>query len=105
MPVQILTFCGSLRAASSNLALLEAVKRLAPEGISVRRYQGIADLPHFTPDLDQNDLPPSRTKNLRNQVDGARVSHVEVELLDGCDPAAHQRGRRHHEHGIGAGVR
>ncbi len=68
MPVQILTFCGSLRAASSNLALLTAVERLSPEGFVVRRYTGVADLPHFTPDLDQDDLLPPKARELRDLV-------------------------------------
>ncbi|WP_428649810.1 NADPH-dependent FMN reductase [Roseibium sp.] len=68
MPFQILTFCGSLRAASSNRALLDAVEQLAPEGTTVRHYRGIAGLPHFTPDLDQDNLLPADARDLRQQV-------------------------------------
>lgn len=71
MPYQILTFCGSLRSASSNRALLTAVKRLAPEGISIRRYEGIAELPHFTPDLDHDTFLPAAVRDLRDQVAAA----------------------------------
>lgn len=71
MPVKILTFCGSLRAASSNLALLQAVERLAPAGIRVSRYTGIAGLPHFTPDLDEEVLLPQAARDLRDQVAAA----------------------------------
>ncbi|PVB61761.1 NADPH-dependent FMN reductase [Labrenzia sp. 011] len=71
MTFQILTFCGSLRAASSNRALLRAVERLAPEGISVHAYEGIASLPHFAPDLDHDALLPPRARELRDQVAAA----------------------------------
>lgn len=71
MPFQIITFCGSLRAASSNRALLTAVERLVPEGLSVRRYEGIAKLPHFTPDLDHDTLLPAAARDLRDQVAAA----------------------------------
>lgn len=68
MSVQILTFCGSLRAASSNLALLTAAERLAPQGMTVRRYDRIEGLPHFTPDLDDDALLPAEARNLRDRV-------------------------------------
>ncbi len=71
MPFHILTFCGSLRAASSNLALLAAIERIAPDGISVRRFDGIAELPHFTPDLDQDGMLPEKAQSLRDQVAAA----------------------------------
>lgn len=68
LPVQILTFCGSLRAASSNLALLSAVERLAPQGMTVRRYERIGELPHFTPDLDDDARLPAEARDLRDRV-------------------------------------
>jgi chromate reductase len=50
--MRVLAICGSLRAASSNGALLDAAARLAPEGVHVERFDGIGALPHFNPDLD-----------------------------------------------------
>jgi len=50
--VRILTISGSLRAASSNTALLEAAQRLAPAGIEVLHFDRLATLPPFNPDLD-----------------------------------------------------
>ena len=47
--------CGSLRARSSNAALLEAVARLAPANVEVRAYEGLPTLPLFNPDLDGLD--------------------------------------------------
>lgn len=53
----VLTVCGSLRAKSSNLALLEAYEFLAPPDVKVERFRDLALLPHFNPDLDIDPLP------------------------------------------------
>ncbi len=52
--MRILAISGSLRAASSNTALLKAASALAPQGVEVVVYGGLAGLPHFNPAL--NDL-------------------------------------------------
>ena len=49
---KVLAFCGSLRAASMNAALLRATARLAPAGISVDIFRGLDALPLFNPDLE-----------------------------------------------------
>jgi NAD(P)H-dependent FMN reductase len=57
--MKILAISGSLRAASSNTALLCAAAALAPEGVEITLYGGLGDLPHFNPDLDDpGDLRP-----------------------------------------------
>ena len=53
----MLAICGSLRAHSSNAALLEAVVRLAPPNVEVSPYEGLATLPLFNPDLDVEPAP------------------------------------------------
>jgi NAD(P)H-dependent FMN reductase len=50
--LQVLAISGSLRASSSNTALLLAAAALAPQGVEVTIYDGLGDLPHFNPDLD-----------------------------------------------------
>ena len=59
--MRFLAILGSLRAGSSNAAVLHAVRMLAPPGIDVVLYDGLADLPAFNPDLDQPGalLPPA----------------------------------------------
>jgi NAD(P)H-dependent FMN reductase len=57
--MRILTISGSLRAASSNGALLDVAARLAPPGMELVRYGGLAALPHFNPDLDIDPPPPA----------------------------------------------
>jgi chromate reductase len=48
----ILAISGSLRAASTNTALLNAAVKLAPHNIELFFYDRIGQLPHFNPDLD-----------------------------------------------------
>jgi NAD(P)H-dependent FMN reductase len=76
--VRILAISGSLRRVSSNTALLRAAALLAPEGVDVVLYGGLGDLPHFNPDLEENE-PPAVTE-LRDQVrraDGLLISSPE----------------------------
>ena len=56
-PVRVLAISGSLRRLSSNTALVGAVARLAPEIVEVSIYRGLADLPPFNPDIDDDRLP------------------------------------------------
>lgn len=64
--MKILAVSGSLRAASTNMALLRAVALLAPAGITIELYQGLGGLPHFNPDLEDSE-PPAVT-DLRVRV-------------------------------------
>jgi len=57
--VAILAISGSLRSRSTNTAVLEAAARLAPDGTSVRIWQGLGELPPFNPDLDVPTPPPA----------------------------------------------
>ena len=49
---QILAISGSLRAASSNTAILKAALQLAPDKLEIVLFDGLRDLPHFNPDLE-----------------------------------------------------
>ena len=68
--MRILAISGSLRASSTNTILLRALARLAPPDMEITLYNGLADLPHFSPDLDGEDPPPSVT-DLREQLQKA----------------------------------
>ncbi|MBG1232857.1 NADPH-dependent FMN reductase [Aestuariivirga litoralis] len=43
---------GSLRTGSTNTALLEAARLLAPSGVSITLWNGQGALPQFNPDLE-----------------------------------------------------
>ena len=67
--MRLLAISGSLRRASANTAALEALARLAPEGVKVLVYRELADLPPFNPDDDVEDKPkPKPVETLRALV-------------------------------------
>lgn len=67
--MNILALSGSLRAASINSALLRAAARLAPPGMTVTVFDGLADLPLFNPDLESD--PPAAVTHFRSRVAAA----------------------------------
>ncbi len=50
--MKILAISGSLRPQSSNTAILQAVVELATADVDIKIYDGIGNLSHFNPDLD-----------------------------------------------------
>lgn len=55
----LLAVAGSLRAASSNAALVRAIAALAPDDLAVEVYGGLADMPPYSPDTDTDEPPPA----------------------------------------------
>ena len=73
--MHILAISGSLRASSTNTRLIRANAALVPEVMELTMFDGLADLPHFSPDLDGDD-PPASVQNLRkllNEADGVLI--------------------------------
>lgn len=68
--MKVLAIPGSLRATSSNAALLRAAAGVAPPGTELVFYDGLAGLPHFSPDLDVEPVQ-SAVAALRAQVGAA----------------------------------
>jgi NAD(P)H-dependent FMN reductase len=70
--MRLLAISGSLRRASTNTAVLEALARLAPQDMKVLLYRDLADLPPFNPDDDVEDRPkPEPVETLRALVDAS----------------------------------
>ena len=67
----ILGIAGSLRAGSYNRGLLEAARELAPEGMELRVWDGLRDLPHYDGDLDHDDRRPGAVTELKRAIAGA----------------------------------
>ncbi|SHF12958.1 NADPH-dependent FMN reductase [Streptoalloteichus hindustanus] len=86
LPV-ILLLSGSLRAASSNNALLRTAEVVAPERVRTVRYDGMASLPHFNPD-DDNDPLPTPVAELRAAIAGATAVLVCAPEYAGTLPGA-----------------
>jgi NAD(P)H-dependent FMN reductase len=55
--MKIVAISGSLRHGSSNTAALRAAAQLAPAGVEIVLFDGIAGLPFFNPDLDGAEVP------------------------------------------------
>lgn len=79
--MKIIAICGSLRAQSSNRALLQAAVNLAPKGMEIAIYEGLEKLPHFNPDDDEEGTtPPPAVAELRSLLaaaDGILISSPE----------------------------
>ena len=79
--MRLLAISGSLRAHSSNGELVRALATLAAPAIQVEVYAGLADLPAFNPDLDEDGMtPPPAVQTLRRAVadaDGLVISSPE----------------------------
>jgi chromate reductase, NAD(P)H dehydrogenase (quinone) len=71
--MRLLAISGSLRAGSSNTALLEAARLVAPRDVEVVLYEGLAELPAFNPDLDtmEGERMPDVVRELRALVGSA----------------------------------
>lgn len=57
MTKNILAISGSLRAGSSNTAILLAAKELAPKDSVINLFNGLDLLPHFNPDRENEIIP------------------------------------------------
>ena len=54
---RILLVSGSTRSGSANTAALVTAAEIAPSQVTAVRYEGLAALPAFNPDLDGDRLP------------------------------------------------
>ena len=70
--MKILAFSGSLRAESYNTALVRAARELAPAGVEIELYEGLARIPHYDQDLDRpGTAPPPAVASLRERIEDA----------------------------------
>jgi NAD(P)H-dependent FMN reductase len=62
---------GSLRAGSTNTAVVQTLPKLIGDSIRPLTYLGMAQLPHFNPDDDGEPLPPevARLRELITEAD------------------------------------
>lgn len=55
--MELLAIPGSIRADSYNLALLQAMSLLAPQGIHINVFEKMKNIPIFDPSIDDENLP------------------------------------------------
>ncbi|SCL68465.1 NAD(P)H-dependent FMN reductase [Micromonospora citrea] len=67
--ISVLALSGSLRDASFNTALIHAARRLAPEGMTIERYEGLGAIPPFNEDVEAE--PPAPVTDLRERIAAA----------------------------------
>jgi len=66
--VNVLVLVGSLRAGSTNRLLADAAIAHLPSGVEATVFAGLAELPHYSEDLDHDDHLPEVARNLRDAV-------------------------------------
>ncbi len=65
--MQVLAISGSLKSTSTNTLVLQVAASVAPANVQFNFYEGLADLPHFSPELD-TDTPPASVQHWRGQL-------------------------------------
>jgi len=65
--MKLLAISGSARRSSTNTALLRAMQAVSPAGIALEVYDGIGELPVFSPDLEGPSLP-SGVRRLLDEI-------------------------------------
>jgi NAD(P)H-dependent FMN reductase len=83
----VVVLLGSLRADSYNRRIAERLQAEAPHGVTVQIATGLADLPFYNEEIDNDTDVPAAARALRAQVAGAdRVLAVTPEY-NGSMPA------------------
>ncbi len=67
---KILAICGSTKTNSTNELILRQIAKLYGESFDFEIHLNIADLPHFNPDLDNDEVPDS-VKEFREYIEKA----------------------------------
>lgn len=69
--MRVLGISGSLRAASHNTRLLHAAAALAPAGVTLEVWDGLAAVPPYDEDAEGLEPAPLAVAQLRRALDGA----------------------------------
>ncbi len=87
--VRLLLIAGSLRAGSTNIALLRTMEALAPAGVTTLLYEGLGRLPHFNPDDDDGTGPLDPVvSELRSRIAGADAVVISTPEYAGALPGS-----------------
>src|ERR1700694_3235936 len=87
VPCRCLLISGSLRAASTNSAVLRTAREVVPPGGEGVLYEGLGKLPHFTPDLNGPRLPAEAAR-LRAGIQAATALVVSTPEYAGALPGS-----------------
>jgi len=64
---RIIAIPGSMSQRSVNLSLIRSIIHIFSDRLDIKVFEGLADIPHFNPDLD-NENPPENVSNFRRQL-------------------------------------
>jgi NAD(P)H-dependent FMN reductase len=103
MSTRILVLVGSLRSGSDNLRLAEAAVKLAPNGISVEIFDGLADVALYNEDIDQPGVVAAADR-LRSEVQSADALLLVTPEYNGTMSAALKNAIDWISRPFGAGV-
>ncbi len=80
--IKILAISGSTRTASSNLNLIKAIADIASETFTINIFERLYDLPHFNPNLDNENVPEQVTDFRRQlrEADGILICTPEYAI-------------------------
>jgi NAD(P)H-dependent FMN reductase len=84
--IKVLVLVGSLRAASINRQLAELAVESAPDGVSLRLFDRLGELPFYNEDIDNDDVAESVVA-LRQAAADADAALVVTPEYNGSIPA------------------
>lgn len=87
MTSKIVLISGSLRARSTNSAVIDAAAACAPPGFAAVVFSGLAGLPHFNPDEDRDPVHTS-VANMRRVLGEASAVMLSVPEYAGAMPGS-----------------
>ncbi len=64
--INLLGISGSLRTSSANTRILKAFSLLVPEHVNFNIFDGLGSLPHFSPELEENQATILFKDQLKN---------------------------------------
>jgi NAD(P)H-dependent FMN reductase len=85
--IKVLTLVGSLRAASINRQIAELATEAAPDGVAVRIFESLGDLPFYNEDIDNEADVPAAVTALRAAAADADAALVVTPEYNGSYPA------------------
>lgn len=84
---KVLALVGSLRAESVNRQIAELAADVAPKGVSVTVFGGLAELPFYNEDIDNDADVPAAVTALRAVAGAADAALVVTPEYNGSIPA------------------
>lgn len=74
----IMAISGSLRLESKNTIILRELKKYFQSKINIEIYEGLVSLPHFSPDIEFQDIPSvSQYRDQLKKADAILISTPE----------------------------